>query len=81
MRDGDSHADSLALLGPHLLAQQRVEEVQVGGLGARRLRQQHVQPLDQVSKAQPLQVLEHARVDELVAHAAPRFSACSTTAA
>ncbi len=65
----------------HLLAQQRVEEVQVGGLGASRLRQQRVEALGQVAQAQPAQVLEDTRVHQLVAHAAPRFERCSTTAA
>jgi hypothetical protein len=73
--DLDAHGDPLALLGPDLLAQDDVEEVHVGRLGASRVGEQGVELLGDAAQPEAVQVLEDAGADNL-AHAAP-----STTAA
>ncbi len=77
--DLDAHGDALALLGVDLLAQQLVEEVEVGRLGARGLGQDRVEALGHVAEAQPDQVLVDTGVDEF--GSCRTASSASTTAA
>src|SRR5207302_6655502 len=59
MSDGHAHRDALALLGVDLAAQKRVEEVEVGGLAARGLREQRIEALHDVAEAQAGEILQH----------------------
>jgi hypothetical protein len=75
VRDGDPHRDTLALLGADLLAQDRVEKVEVGRLAACGVREQRVELLGNPAEPEPPEVLEHARPYDLGAHAAPPTTA------
>jgi hypothetical protein len=73
--DLDPHRDPLALLRADLLAQDGVEEVEVGGLAASRGGKQCVELLGDATEPKPPEVVEDAGADDLAAHAAPPITA------
>jgi hypothetical protein len=75
VRDLNPHRDPLALLRADLLAQDRVEEVEVGRLAASGAREQRVELLGDAAEPKPLEVLEYPCADDLAAHRPPPIAA------
>src|SRR5207302_5507084 len=76
MSDGHAHRDALALLGVDLAAEERVEEIEVGGLAASGLREQRLEALHDVTEAQAGEILQNPCVDD-GAHRVPPRTATS----
>jgi hypothetical protein len=68
--DLDAHRDALLLLRVELVAQQAVEEVEIGRLLARGVGKQCVEALGDRTEPQPLQVVPDPRTNK-VGHATP----------